>query len=640
MTTPVWQPGTRYSPGDLVIPRALPAVTQTQPDNPSFGDGGGSLNDWTESFENGTGTWTASSALAFDGSTSALFTADPGGTGVRSGVLGILRNAFLAPVRPGQRINFSCRVARFTAPNNLSNENAGARIYWFDSAEVLLSFSLGNTQGVADTPPGMVGGAGNGEWILHTGSAIAPANAAFAQFGIAAWDNTVGLVYVDDCRWDYVFQSFPSGLAFRAVQSAAGYSGNAEPAWPTVNGQQVVDNEVTWEAVTVSRVTWEARPLLVSGEYEPDFPLEVNGTVADGTIAWTTLANRVTDEKLPQSKVVAIGASKIFAADDDIIGFSATTNPLDWSTLEDAGFLPFGLQSHGATSCSALSLYRGNLMAFNSEGYQMWQIDEDPQNMAFLDAAPIDCVFPKSLQPVANDLALLTSQGVRNIGIAGASTNLQAGFFGKHIDPLILSAVRAIGTTITDENVTEPISLFWPGAGQYWLIFGSEAFVLTLSGAMKDSSWSRYVFPATIEAAAILDGELYLRTGDHLVWRVSDEALQDDVDTGTDIGGDGIPFTGYMSWPYLDFGALGIEKRLEGFDLVVTGSVTVQFGYNQKDETLVTDAYTLSGDTLPGTMIPMPLTAPSLQLRLTFAANQEWEWNAASLYFLPDQEHP
>ena len=72
-----------------------------------------------------------------------------------------------------------------------------------------------------------------------------------------------------------------------------------------------------------------------------------------------------------------------------------------------------------------------------------------------------------------------------------------------------------------------------------------------------------------------------------------------------------------------------------GFDLVATGTVKVTFGYDQTDLTKVTDDFTLSaGDTLPGTIVPMPITAPSFQLRLEFAADQNvaWEWTGAILY--------
>lgn len=95
---------------------------------------------------------------------------------------------------------------------------------------------------------------------------------------------------------------------------------------------------------------------------------------------------------------------------------------------------------------------------------------------------------------------------------------------------------------------------------------------------------------------------------------------------------DGIPFESYIAWPYLDFGRLGVDKMMESFDIVANGTFRVSIGYSQKNDALATTDYALDGDTLPGTPIPMPLTAPSFQFRLTFDAGQAWEWFASNLY--------
>jgi hypothetical protein len=261
-------------------------------------------------------------------------------------------------------------------------------------------------------------------------------------------------------------------------------------------------------------------------------------------------------------------------------------------------------------------------VAFNAKGFQMWQVDEDPANFALLDASPVGCTFSKSLQAVSNDLVFLTEQGIRNISIAGASTNLQAGFFGKPIDPLVKDAIA---------SGVEPISLYWPGAGQYWLIFEEEAFVLTMDDAREGMSWSRYVFPAPLDDWTILDDELVVRSGDN-IWIMSSEALTDDCD---EYGEGGAPIDGYIAWPYLDFGQLGREKQLHGFDLVVDGTVDVSFGYAQADDTLATPPYPVDGDTLSGQIISMPIAGPSFQLRLSFPGEgreEPWEWMAANLY--------
>ena len=102
-----------------------------------------------------------------------------------------------------------------------------------------------------------------------------------------------------------------------------------------------------------------------------------------------------------------------------------------------------------------------------------------------------------------------------------------------------------------------------------------------------------------------------------------------------------------MSWNYLDCGPIGLDKQMEGFDLVIgtpsdygqvipnNVAVNVSFGYNQADSAQATVPFTVLGDTMPGTMTPMPITAPSIQLRLDFGTGQNWGWTSAAIYVKP-----
>lgn len=588
-----WQPGTLYNPGAIVSPATAPPVGAQAPDNPSFESGD---VDWTK--DSG---WSIVSETGFDGAWSAKF--------VAAGEDGSIINDFRAPVTPGKLIHATAAISN----SNPSSEGGGAvRLFWYDSSFNLLYASTGS----------IVSNTGGSSWTSSSISAYGPATAAYVSVGAYAYQASGpghDPIRVDLFVWDYTYAEVPEGLVYKAVQADVGTSANSEPVWPTVVGEQVVDNTVTWEAVLTDRVVWQATPILKSSGVEPTWPPYIGALVTDGTINWQATAREITDEKCPHTAVVAIGASKVFAGDVDIIGYCATINPKDWSSADDAGYLPFGLQTYGSNPVSAMGLYRGNLVAFNAAGFQMWQIDEDPANMALLDAVPVGCTFPSSLQPVSNDLVFLTQTGIRNIGIAGASTNLQAGDFGKQIDPLVQAKIAAGGTT--------PLGLFVPSLGQYWLFFGAEAFVLTINGSgTSDMSWSRYVFPSAIDDWTLHEGDLYLRSGT-LVWRVDPDALLDDM-----VDDEGEDFEGYIAWPYLDLGEMGLQKMLHGFDLVSTGEVSISFGWDQSNEALATAPYTVDGDTLPGGMIPMPLNAPSLQVRLTFSANQAWEFNAMSLY--------
>lgn len=102
----------------------------------------------------------------------------------------------------------------------------------------------------------------------------------------------------------------------------------------------------------------------------------------------------------------------------------------------------------------------------------------------------------------------------------------------------------------------------------------------------------------------------------------------------------GLDIENLIWWPYLDMGPIGSEKMMEGFDLACDGEVSVSFAYNQKDPTQVTDPYTLDGDTMDQAgMVPFPVTAVTLQTRLTFTPGQAWEWQVLNLY-ITDEGFP
>jgi len=146
----------------------------------------------------------------------------------------------------------------------------------------------------------------------------------------------------------------------------------------------------------------------------------------------------------------------------------------------------------------------------------------------------------------------------------------------------------------------------------------TTAFVYSMTNVGKVGAWSRYVFPFSVEAFAQLGNDLYIRNGD-TISMVSEEAATDDVD--------GLPvnFAGQVHWPWLDFGQPGVTKMLEGFDYVGTGQgPSISIGYDQRHVGTFTDGYQLDPDTLPGGIIPFPVSAPTLSVKLDFAGGEAW----------------
>lgn len=602
-TVTTWAPGTLYVPGSVVRPSTGQGAFIGAVPNGDFE--AGNDGNWVL----GAG-WTFQSTGQYQGNFCVQSAQNHSAAYITMFDFG--------EVTPGQSVTAS---AYLNPNNNGADMSMVLVLRWYDDTDTFLS----ETPDVSNSANWHQGHG----YRKVTVTGTAPANAAHVR--VAIWSSTgtdPGPCFADLVTWDLQTPAAVSNFLYQAVQANAATSGTTEPAWPTVSGNTVIDGGVTWQAIGTSIITWEAIPIMKSGASEPAWPASPGLSVVDGDMSWVAITRQVSGA--PNSKAVCLGASHVFAGDNDIVPFSAAVDPTDWVSANNAGYLPTGLNNYGDNPVAMLALYRSNLMVFNAGGYQMWQIDPDPANMALLDAQPVGSIYTRAAQAVANDLLLLTEVGVRNIGTVGATANMQVGETGQPVDPIVKAQLK-LGTY-------DPLSLYYPGRGQYWLIFGPQAIVLTINGRNK-KTWSRYLFPAEITDWTLDNGQLYLRMSDNRVLRLDEAALQDDV------GGTPTDFSGTIQWPYLNAGVLGVNKMLVGVDLVGTGQVTIQIGFNQADPTSfsdhadfatsqsVTAPYTISAaDSVPGTPIPIPLNAPSYSLILKFAPNQAWEWEAANLY--------
>lgn len=454
---PTWQAATTYVPGSIVVPSSSAPVTQPQPANADFETG--DLTGWTAT---GSGTWANSSTTPYIGTHCVL----KSGSGY-----GTLTSTTLLPVQPGQ-------APTATAYFKLTNAGADDQ-----GVQVQLIFldAIGSPIGSPTVGNSIIGV--GGVWKPSVASGVAPSGAT--HFVVALYGNTGthgGTLEADQISVTYAYQVANPGIVYKATQAAPGKSASSEPIWPGVVGVPITDNQVTWEGEYATRLVWQASALLQSGATEPTWPTQIGAAVHDGTIDWIGRSAQITDPNCPQSKIVAIGAGKIFAADNDIVRYCATVNPLDWTTPNDAGYLPTGLQTYGSNPVAAMGLYRSNLVVYNAEGFQMWQLDPDPANIALLDALPVASTYNRALAPTANDLFFLSSQGVRSMGISSAGVNLEAGDVGMPIDVLVKDAIR-----VSKANGNDILSTYVPSFGQYFLAFPNyPAPPLSLSGHLAD----------------------------------------------------------------------------------------------------------------------------------------------------------
>lgn len=155
----------------------------------------------------------------------------------------------------------------------------------------------------------------------------------------------------------------------------------------------------------------------------------------------------------------------------------------------------------------------------------------------------------------------------------------------------------------------------------------STIYVYTLNRINAPGTWSRYVFPFLVDDFCQLNDVLYIRSGD--------DVLMYDENAVFDYNGDprSIGFDGIVQWPWLDFNSATVTKRMDGFDIVGVGIPSVQFGYDQSNPLAMTAPYTVSPDSIPGMMIPMPVLAPSFSVKVTYAGGQAWKLQAMNMWF-------
>ena len=388
-----------------------------------------------------------------------------------------------------------------------------------------------------------------------------------------------------------------------------------EPFWPTTSGATVIDNP------GANQITWTCRTSNVSSGAQPAWPITLGLTVNDGGLQWKAVSTNISDVNCPQSKQVIKQQSKIYAKGTETVRFCATNAPRDWTATSDAGFLPTGIQAQGSTEVTALGQFgQKKLVVFMVDGIQVWGVDPNPSLNAIQNIIPnIGTRYAKSPLGFSGDIFFLSKSGFRSLTVSQLTDNFNDVDIGSSIDKLVQDSVLT-----TDD----PQSVFYSGLGQFWSINGTDVWVYSFSRTAKLSAWSRSSIPVTAEAHAVLNGELYIRSGND-VYIVDRSVFADN----------GVVPTVTVEFPYLDFKTPGVLKQLFGVDSIGTGTPNIQFKWmgmvnNVPTEFITSAIPIISGNTtIPGPLTPVELCATAIAPVITHAANEDFRLDSLTFYY-------
>ena len=397
--------------------------------------------------------------------------------------------------------------------------------------------------------------------------------------------------------------------------AGTGTSGAVQPIWPIIAGATIIDNP------GANQITWTCRHTNVSGASQPVFPVTIGLTVSDGGLEWRTISTNITDVNCPQSKQVIKQQSKIYAKGNETVRFCATNAPRDWTSVSDAGFLPTGIQAQGSTEVTAIGQFgQQKLVIFMVDGIQVWGVDPDPSLSSLENIIPnVGTRYAKSPLGFSGDIFFLSESGFRSLTVSQLTDNFNDVDIGSAIDRLVQDSVSA-----TDD----PQSVFYSGLGQFWSINGTDVWVYAFSRTAKLAAWSRFTIPVTSSSHAVLNGELYIRSGNE-VYIVDRDVYADD----------GLIPTVTVEFPYLDFKTPGVLKQLFGVDAIGAGNANLQLKWMGVVNNIPTEFTTsaipiISGNTtIPGPLTPVELCATAVAPIITHAANEDFRLDSLTFYY-------
>lgn len=320
---------------------------------------------------------------------------------------------------------------------------------------------------------------------------------------------------------------------------------------------------------------------------------------------------------VPETVQAVKAGEKMYSVslDGQSVKYCATNDPKDWVASGDAGYLNTSDRTNGARDATALGIYSNKLVVFSSDSAQIWTVDPDPANMALSEVLDVGTVHPYAHANMGGDLFFLSQKGVRSISMTGsASGNLMENDVGSPVDSL--------ATSLFGGN--SPRAIYYRAGGQYWLYHGNQALVYTFSRTSKVSAWSLYEFAVDLEYITELSGELYVRSG-YNVYQFADDQYTDN--------GESIPVS--IEFAYLNFKMPGVLKQVLAMDAVISGTASIAHRFDPRDTSLITAAFDLSGDTMPGGLTPVELMTSSIAPVVTHEADEAFELHQLTYYFEP-----
>jgi hypothetical protein len=313
----------------------------------------------------------------------------------------------------------------------------------------------------------------------------------------------------------------------------------------------------------------------------------------------------------PGSDLLKIGG-KLAASDDvnGVVRLSSTANgPTDWTTANDAGYIPVITHASGDRHIQGLGVYDDKMAVIFSDAVQLWAMDPQPSNITLvrvINGPGTD--QPRSVVNVLGDLFYFTRGGFRSMHMQTVTGQIQEqDDIGGPIDDIAIEETRPAVDAIWSQR-----------RGQYLGFFGTTVYAFKYSPKSKKMGWTTWEFAVEIDSVAEMEGVTYVRANNYLYQLDPTYAAEENFDyelvlndvTGKDPD---------------------VHKRWDFIMVQQSGTSSLRY-YLEPD----TDEFYLDGPTLTDTTLRIDqvgVGAQSHTLGVRFTGKGPWKLSALQLTY-------
>jgi hypothetical protein len=303
------------------------------------------------------------------------------------------------------------------------------------------------------------------------------------------------------------------------------------------------------------------------GKFSNGMKVTISGTFDSGMTP-AAGEHTITNVGSPANTFTLVGVNTTGAAADQTGGVTAVD-----STRIGPGFVNLSMVDADSERLTSLEVYYGKLAVFSSEAIQVWAVDADPLQNAFVQllrgAGTTAARSP--LQYGNGDVLFLDKSGVRSMKARDSSNSASVSDLGSPIDTLLAQL-----TIDTPGYSDYGIALLEPYSGRFWLVLVDRVYVLSYFPSPKITAWSYFTLPFSVQHAVSCGSRLFFRDTANQLWVYGGASGNVYGDSACNVE---------VRLPYLDGKKPGHKKQFQAFDATLTGTwrVAVSFDFNNPD---------------------------------------------------------